>query len=630
MDWDILIRGATVFDGTGAGPQRQDVAIAGGRIAARAAGLDPARAQEVHEADGHWLIPGMLDIHTHFDLEVELASGLPEAVRHGSTTVVVANCSLGLAYGNQRRDGQDPIVDCFARVENIPKAILQKVADKAVWRTSRAYLEHLDGLALGPNLVPLIPHSMLRIEVMGLQESIERNPDGDELARMEALLTQGMEEGYAGFSTDALPFHYLANRPNERKRIPGQYGSPKELKRLTDIVRRYDRVWQATPPKDSPLQVIRTFGLTSRLAGRGKPLRVTAVAALDIVSNRSIVQLGERLSRALNAPGIGGHFRLQALPAPFKTWAAGPITPLAEEIPELRRLNEPDLEDRAAREAIMADPDWQAAFLAMWRKGKRGLSAARLKRLRSREEFAISRDLDHMRVERCPVPAWQGHTLGQVYRRLRAYQQSGAGTLDGDERAAFEAAPDPIGDDAAFMLWVLQRFDTDLVWSIVSANDNEAVIKRLITNPLMLPGFNDSGAHLTNMAFYDGNLRALKIAQKDGLAAVGRMVYRLTREPAAFFNIAAGSIDPGDQADLVLIDPARLAAYDPDASVVWHHRPEFDAEQLVNRPEGVVQAVWVAGRSLIAEGEPTAALGREACGRPLRARNHRVQAAAAE
>lgn len=104
-------------------------------------------------------------------------------------------------------------MDCFARVENIPKPILKAVADKAIWQTSADYLAHLEQLPLGPNMVPLLPHSMLRIEVMGLHNSISRDPDDAEIAKMEALLQKAMAEGYAGFSTDALPFHYLANRP---------------------------------------------------------------------------------------------------------------------------------------------------------------------------------------------------------------------------------------------------------------------------------------------------------------------------------------------------------------------------------------------------------------------------------
>ncbi|MFN2168816.1 MAG: aminoacylase, partial [Anaerolineae bacterium] len=111
MQWDLLIRGARVFDGTAGPGEMLDLAIKDGRVSAKGAELPTSAAARVHEAAGSWLIPGLLDIHTHEDLEVELAPGLPEVVRHGTTSVVVGNCSLGLAFGNQRRGNQDPIVD---------------------------------------------------------------------------------------------------------------------------------------------------------------------------------------------------------------------------------------------------------------------------------------------------------------------------------------------------------------------------------------------------------------------------------------------------------------------------------------------------------------------------------------
>src|SRR5512145_837252 len=194
-DWTLL-----VLDGTGAPPRHEDVAVAGRRIAARGPSLDPSRADRVIEANGQWLMPGLLDIHTHLDLEVELAPGLPESVRHGTTTVVVGNCSLGTAFGAQRRDGDDPILDCFARVENIPKSVLRKVVDRIDWTTTGGYLEHLDTLPLGPNVVPLVPHSMLRIEVMGTAAAVSREPTAAELERMRALLDAALQQGYAGFS----------------------------------------------------------------------------------------------------------------------------------------------------------------------------------------------------------------------------------------------------------------------------------------------------------------------------------------------------------------------------------------------------------------------------------------------
>ena len=201
MGWDTVIKGGRVFDGLGALGRPLDIAIKGERIAALGEDL-PSHGAQVIDAEQRWITPGLLDIHTHEDLEAELDPGLPEVVRHGTTSVVVGNCSIGLAFGAQRTEAQDPIVDCFARVENIPKTVLRRAADKAVWRTPKAYLEHLDELPLSANVATFLPHSMLRIEVMGLADSVTRDPTEDELARMEAILDEAMQEGYLGLSTD--------------------------------------------------------------------------------------------------------------------------------------------------------------------------------------------------------------------------------------------------------------------------------------------------------------------------------------------------------------------------------------------------------------------------------------------
>ncbi|WP_206362842.1 N-acyl-D-amino-acid deacylase family protein [Stenotrophobium rhamnosiphilum] len=622
--WDTLIKNALVFDGSGGLPQLQDVAIRDGNIVALNPNLSAENVSQVIDAAGQWLMPGLLDIHTHFDLEVELEPGLPEAVRHGTTTAVVANCSLGIAYGAQRKDGADPIVDCFARVENVPKPVLRKVADTVTWNNSKDYLDHFSKIPLGPNIVPMIPHSMLRIEVMGLNESVSREPTEAEMQKMEQLVEKGMREGYVGFSTDALPFHYLANRPNTHKQIPTQFAPFFELKRLTQIVRNWGRVWQATPPKDDKLAVFRNFLLTS---GRfyGRTLKVTAVAAIDITTNRSLLKLGLMMSRLLNSKFIRGHFRLQALSAPFKIWSDGVITPIAEEIPVLRRLNECDLEDRTGRLAIMTSPGYAAEFRAMWQHGKRGFGIARLKQWLGLSDNVLTRDLRDMTIESCPVPEWKGETMAAIHERLLSWQRSAQGARSEIEKQTFASFVRDV-DDCDFFLHLLRTFDTDLRWWTVTANRNAAITKQLLFNPLLLPGFNDSGAHLTNMAFYDGNLRTLKFAQEDGIQKVAQAVHRLTKEPAQFFGIDAGEIRIGARADLVQVDPVALQAYEPEACVEYVYREGFAHHQLVNRPRGVVTRTLINGKLAWDQGAYTPVFGRETLGRVLLNREHGASA----
>ena len=617
---DTLIKNAKVFN-NGDVPVVQDVAIANGKIIARGKDLTASNVGRVVDAEGLWLMPGLFDIHTHYDLELEVAPGLPESTRHGTTSVVIANCSLGLAFGSQRDGTNDPIVSCYARVENIPKTVLKDCADSITWDNPKAYLDHLEQLNLGPNVAVLFPHSMLRIDAMGFDNSVTRDPTSAELNSMADTLSDALKSGYAGFSTDALPFHYLAAQPHCEKTIPTQFAKYGELKQLAQVVREQESTWQATPPKDSVIGTLRTFLLTS---GRlhGKPLRTTVVAALDIANNWKLSRMVKTLSKLLNSSLVRGDFHMQALGAPFKIWSDGAITPIAEEIPELRRLNETDLEDREARQKIMHEPDYIKSFKSMWMRGKQGWNLDRLKRNFNLEDFAFNRTLADMTVDRCPQKNWEGMDFQSVFDRVVLIKQDQfQEPVTKAEQKLVQKDFFWIADEGDFMLQMLRSFDTDLTWSTVTANRDLKVVRELLMNPKLLPGFNDSGAHLTNMAFYDVNLRSLQLAAQGGDKDVSYMVKRLTKDAADVFGVAGGTVDEGDVADLILIDPEQLANYDGEGNVQRIHREEFQHEQLVNRSDGVVPFVMIGGHAAWENNEFTSDLGQKPMGRLLRALN---------
>jgi len=617
---DTLIKNAKVFN-NGDDPVVQDVAIANGKIIARGKALAASNVGRVVDAEGLWLMPGLFDIHTHYDLELEVAPGLPESTRHGTTSVVIANCSLGLAFGSQRDGTNDPIVSCYARVENIPKTVLKDCADSITWDNPKAYLDHLEQLNLGPNVAVLFPHSMLRIDAMGFDNSVTRDPTSAELNSMTDTLSDALKSGYAGFSTDALPFHYLAAQPHCEKTIPTQFAKYGELKQLAQVVREQESTWQATPPKDSVIGTLRTFLLTS---GRlhGKPLRTTVVAALDIANNWKLSRMVKTLSQLLNSSLVRGDFHMQALGAPFKIWSDGAITPIAEEIPELRRLNETDLEDREARQKIMHEPDYIKSFKSMWMRGKQGWNLDRLKRKFNLEDFAFNRTLADMTVDRCPQKNWEGMDFQSVFDRVVLIKQDQCQEpVTKVEQKLVQKDFFWIADEGDFMLQMLRSFDTDLTWSTVTANRDLKVVRELLMNPKLLPGFNDSGAHLTNMAFYDVNLRSLQLAAQGGDKDVSYMVKRLTKDAADVFGVAGGTVDEGDVADLILIDPEQLANYDGEGNVQRIHRKEFQHEQLVNRSDGVVPFVMIGGHAAWENNEFTSDLGQKPMGRLLRALN---------
>ena len=615
---DTLIKNAKVFN-NGEAAVIEDIAVSNGRVVARGANLEAKSASRVIDATGLWLMPGLFDIHTHYDLELEVAPGLPESTRHGTTSVVIANCSLGLAFGSQRDGTNDPIVSCYARVENIPKSVLKSCADNITWDNPRDYLDHLETLNLGPNVAVLFPHSMLRIDAMGFDNSVTRDPSKKEIGNMKETLKKALKNGYAGFSTDALPFHYLAAQPHCEKTIPTQFAKYSELKQLAQVVREQESTWQATPPKDSVFGTLRTFLLTS---GRlhGKPLRTTVVAALDIANNWKLSRMVKTLSGLLNSKLIQGDFHMQALGAPFKIWSDGAITPIAEEIPELRRLNETDLEDRETRRMIMNEPEYIKLFKSMWMRGKQGWNLDRLKRILNIEDFAFNRTLADMTVDRCPQKNWQGMDFQSLFDRVLSIKQNQFDdVLTKAEEKLVKNDFFWVADEGDFMLQMLRTFDTDLSWSTVTANRDLKVVRELLMDPKLLPGFNDSGAHLTNMAFYDVNLRSLQLAAEGGDKDVAYMVKRLTKDAADVFGVAGGTIYEGDIADLILIDPKKLQDYDGEQNVQRVHREEFQHEQLVNRSDDVVPLVMIGGHTAWENNNFDSDLGQKPMGRLLRA-----------
>jgi N-acyl-D-aspartate/D-glutamate deacylase len=303
---------------------------------------------------------------------------------------------------------------------------------------------------------------------------------------------------------------------------------------------------------------------------------------------------------------VNGRFHFQVLATPFRMYAEGMICPIFEEFESSRQLMACDIEDGDARRHVMETVEFGRTFVREWHD--RGAVST------------FNRDLDAMTVERCPVTEWQGETFGAIYRRLREFQ-SGRRDLARSpaEAEALASFPDPVGREGAFLLHLVRRYDRSLRWWFTVANDRPEILEKLLFHRYMLPGFNDSGAHLINLAFFDGNLLTLQAAQRHSLERVSRAVQRLTSEPAEFFGVDAGRLDVGAQADLVLIDPEALRSYETDANRRMVYRDIFEHEQLVNRSDGVVTGVWIAGEQVWEGRDFTPALGTKPLGRPLTA-----------
>jgi N-acyl-D-aspartate/D-glutamate deacylase len=198
MTFDTIIRNGTWFDGTGAPSAVRNIGIrAGTVVAVTPHQLDETGCPEVIDAAGKWVMPGFVDIHTHYDVEVLNGPGLPESVRHGVTTVFLGSCSLSTVYV-----GGEDAGDLFGRVEAIPRQHVITAIDGAkTWNSPTQYIDALLARPLGPNLAAFLGHSDIRTTTMGLDRATRHDvrPTAVEQRRMEQLLDDALEAGFVAF-----------------------------------------------------------------------------------------------------------------------------------------------------------------------------------------------------------------------------------------------------------------------------------------------------------------------------------------------------------------------------------------------------------------------------------------------
>lgn len=202
MDYDLIIRNGTVVDGLGGDPYRADVAVRGGVIAA-VGSVDGAGAREI-DATGLLVTPGFVDLHTHYDGQSIWSDRLTPSSAHGVTTAVMGNCGVGFAPC--RPEDHDVLVDVMAGVEDIPGVVM---VDGLPW-TWETFPEFLDAVDRGRrdiDVAALLPHSPLRVYVMG-QRGVDREPaTAEDLALMRKLAAEAAAAGALGFASSRLTIH---------------------------------------------------------------------------------------------------------------------------------------------------------------------------------------------------------------------------------------------------------------------------------------------------------------------------------------------------------------------------------------------------------------------------------------
>jgi N-acyl-D-aspartate/D-glutamate deacylase len=566
MTYDVIIRNGLWFDGTGAAPLVRTLGIRDGIVGTVSREpLDESGCPDVIDATGKWIVPGFIDVHTHYDAEVLLDPGLRESVRHGVTTVLLGNCSLSAILA----DSEDA-ADLFSRVEAVPrKFVLGALEAKKTWSTPAEYVRTLDDLPLGPNVSSLLGHSDLRTSVLGLERATTADvrPTDAELERMAALLDDALDAGLLGMSGMDAPIDKLDGDRFRSRALPSTFATWRERRRLIRVLRKRGRILQSAPNTKTPMSALMFFLTSSRMFGRRPGVRMSLLVSADAKSATGAVHVFGPGTRLLNKL-FDSLVRFQHLPVPFELYSDGIDLPVFEEFGAGTAALH--LRDQIERNKLLADPEYRRRFRRSFDRKKLGPTL-------------WHRDFHDATIVECPDATLIGKSFGQI----------------ADERGSH-----PLD---AFLDVLVENGERNVRWTTIVANHRPKHLDALAVDPSVHMGFSDAGAHLRNMAFYNFPLRLLRRVRDAELAGrpfmtISHAVHRLTAEVADWFGLDAGTLREGERADFVVIDPAGL-----DDSVDSYHEEQVPfyggLSRMVNRNDAAVVAAGVGGAVVYRHGE---------------------------
>jgi len=309
---DVVIKGGTVVDGTGAPGYTADVGVRDGRIVELGDVTGPAG--RTIDADGALVTPGWVDVHTHYDGQVTWDDALEPSASNGVTTLVMGNCGVGFAP--VRPSDHDALIDLMEGVEDIPGSALSVGMPWGKWETFGEYLDLLDGGRYAVDIAAQIAHGAVRFYVMGERGAANEDATGDDIAAMAAIVGEAMAVGAVGFTTSRT----IGHKARSGRPVPGTYAPE-------DEVLAFARALGSSGHGVFEAIVAGTIGSLDRLGGeRAKPLdEIPLLVAAARASGRpvtfTVAQLFEDpdhwrlvLDAAAEANRAGAQLRPQVIP----------------------------------------------------------------------------------------------------------------------------------------------------------------------------------------------------------------------------------------------------------------------------------------------------------------------------
>lgn len=553
MDLDLLIRGGLVVDGTGMPGYTADVGIRDGRVAK--IGRIAGGARRVLDAGGLAVTPGFIDVHTHYDVQLDWDPLATPSSWHGTTTVLAGNCGFTLAPA--KPEDVDWLAGMLSRVEGMSRAALREGL-RFPGGSFGDYWKRFDG-RIGVNAGSYVGHCAVRRWVMG-DDASSRRATADEIAAMQDLVRQSLRQGAIGFSTSQLDIHV----GEDGREVPSNHAGRDEILALSAVLAEFER---------GALEIIpRSFGAGYDEADRELILEMYGVSGRPIELNvllptpenpmaweqslsfaRDAAARGVRLHPQFTTNELGLHLKLvdtfvfDEMPG----WRAA----LTLSEPERsRRLRDPDVRERLAAE--FDGPGRSAAF--SW----------------DVVEVEAVRDAANA--------AWVGKSVVELAA------ERGCRPID--------AFLDCSLAEGLETQW--QTRLTDIAKEFIAH-----VVRAGVADPIVMAGSSDGGAHLASFVGADYTTRLLT-DWVPGALSFEQAVWRLAGMPATVHALEGrGFLREGAWADVLLLDRSRLKA----GSARLARDFPAGSERYVVDAEGYV-AVIVNGEPVLESGVPTGAL----------------------